>query len=159
MDLMLRFGTTPERRTILEGFLRYRAALHAGGMVDGYQWLNGSFMERVEIREQRPPGDLDVVTVFATPESNLDPSIEKLMPQDEQEHGAIKQQYCVDGYFISLNDPPHTIVQQTTYWYSMWSHQRTDLAWKGYVQVPLYTPDETDACALLGRMSNTNQQP
>ena len=32
-DVVLRFGLSAERRTVLGGFLRYRAALHAAGLV------------------------------------------------------------------------------------------------------------------------------
>jgi hypothetical protein len=54
-DYVLRFGDTPGRRTVLDGLLRYRAALHALGLVSGFQWLDGSFLEHVERIEGRPP--------------------------------------------------------------------------------------------------------
>jgi hypothetical protein len=54
-DYVLRFGDTPERRGILDGFLKYRAALHRAGVVQGVQWLDGSFLEHVEVTEGRAP--------------------------------------------------------------------------------------------------------
>ena len=66
-DYVLRFGDTAERRTILEGFLRYRAALHAAGLVQGFQWLDGSFLEHIELTEGRAPNDIDVVTFYRLP--------------------------------------------------------------------------------------------
>jgi hypothetical protein len=48
-DFVLRFSTSQERIGILTGFLNYRAALHAAGLTSGFQWVNGSFMEQVEI--------------------------------------------------------------------------------------------------------------
>ena len=63
-DLVLRFGTSPERKAILTGFLEYRAILHQFGVQHGFQWLDGSFMEEIEILEGRPPMDLDVVPLF-----------------------------------------------------------------------------------------------
>jgi hypothetical protein len=66
-DFVLRFGTSADRRRILDGFLRYRARLHAAGLVKGFQWLDGSFLENVERIESRPPKDLDVVRYYRLP--------------------------------------------------------------------------------------------
>ncbi len=37
IDLVLRFGTTPCRRTLLSGFLTFRAGLHKAGLKEGFQ--------------------------------------------------------------------------------------------------------------------------
>lgn len=66
-EVVLRFGTTEERRAILDGLLRYRAALHAIGLVQSFQWLDGSFLESIEQLESRPPNDVDVVTFIRLP--------------------------------------------------------------------------------------------
>ena len=34
------------------------------GIGSGFQWLDGSFLENVEMTEKRDPGDLDLVTFF-----------------------------------------------------------------------------------------------
>lgn len=64
VDFCRRFGFSPERRAILTGFLDFREKLQAGGLVTGFQWLDGSFLEDIEAREDRAPRDLDVVTVY-----------------------------------------------------------------------------------------------
>ena len=61
-ELLDRFSTSAERIDVLKGFLSYRAALHAAGIVRGFQWLDGSFMENVERLEDRPPRDMDVIS-------------------------------------------------------------------------------------------------
>ena len=66
-DYVLRFGDTAERNRVLNGFLRYRAALHNAGVVEGFQWLDGSFLEHIEMTEGRPPNDIDVVTFYRLP--------------------------------------------------------------------------------------------
>ncbi len=66
-DFVLRFGQTQPRRMVLDGFLKYRAALHAAGLVSGFQWVDGSFLENVEAIETRAPNDIDVVTFFDLP--------------------------------------------------------------------------------------------
>lgn len=37
LDVVTRFGTSPERRAILGGFLGYRAELHRLGLKEGFQ--------------------------------------------------------------------------------------------------------------------------
>ena len=52
---------------ILDGFLRFRELLTQAGFVSGFQWVDGSFLENVEMLENRPPNDLDVVTFYIPP--------------------------------------------------------------------------------------------
>ncbi len=66
--LVDRFATSTERMAILDGLLRFRAALHAAGITSGFQWLDGSFLEQVEALEGRAPRDIDVVTFLALPQ-------------------------------------------------------------------------------------------
>jgi len=61
LDFVKRFSTSSERWKILDGLLRFRTALHRVGLVSGFQWLDGCFLEHVELIENRPPRDLDVV--------------------------------------------------------------------------------------------------
>src|SRR5438552_1910212 len=64
LDLCQRLGTTPERCAILGKFLDFRDRPRSEGLTNGFQWLDGSFLEDVETRESRPPKDLDLVTVY-----------------------------------------------------------------------------------------------
>lgn len=66
-QLVTRFAISPERAAILQGFLNYRAALHAAGIIVGFQWIGGSFVEDIETVEGRAPNDMDVVTLCAAP--------------------------------------------------------------------------------------------
>lgn len=76
LDVVMRFGTTTERRRVLRGFLDYRATLHGLGLHDGFQWLDGSFTEQVELLERRAPRDIDVVTFMNVPDE-FNPSDEE----------------------------------------------------------------------------------
>ncbi len=142
-DLVLRFGTSPERKAILIGFLKYRAVLHQFGAKEGFQWLDGSFMEEVEILESRPPRDIDVVSF-----------IHGTLPEDADayvEHGAAKTNFSVDSYFVELDElPPRELTLWSAYWYSMWSHRRTQ-AWKGFLQVELAPTEDAEALAWLSQ--------
>ena len=66
--LVERFATSGERATILQGFLKFRTALYHHGVTNGFQWVDGSFLENVEDIESRPPNDIDVVTFFFLPD-------------------------------------------------------------------------------------------
>ena len=49
-DMVARFGGTESRQRLLTGLLDFRAELHNAGLVRGFQWIDGSFMENVEER-------------------------------------------------------------------------------------------------------------
>ena len=154
-DFVLRFSTSPERIAILTGFLDYRAALHAAGLTSGFQWVNGSFMEQVEIcpRRQRPPNDVDVVTFFHLPAGATQASVVArtpgLFPSTSAEHDALKLTYRVDAYPISLGTPGERLVDHSAYWYGVWAHQRDTFKWKGFLQLDLSPAEDAAARPLL----------
>ena len=74
-DLVLRFGTTPKRQLILDGFLNFRAALHTVGLIKGFRWVDGSFLEDIKMIEGRDPVDIDVVTFFHLPAEQTQESL------------------------------------------------------------------------------------
>lgn len=134
-DLVQRFATSATRCDILSGYLKHRRALHELGFHEGFQWINGSFVEQVEAIEARTPQDIDVVTFYALPSNVSESSL--LIAREELFHPQLaKSRYKVDAYFVSLNSPARELVSQSTYWYSVWSHKRT-WAWKGYLEVDL----------------------
>lgn len=135
-DFLDQYALSPERANVLQGFLDYRAALHRAGLISGFQWLNGSFLEHVEDTQSRAPRDIDVVTFFHLPKAHtqrsLFPSIRDLF-----DTRLCKAKYHVDGYPHMLGTASEEReIRQTCYWYSMWSHRR-DGVWKGFAQVDL----------------------
>jgi hypothetical protein len=143
-----RFATTPERMKILDGVLRFREHLHALGIVSGFQWFDGSFLEQIEILENRHPRDMDVVTFFDLPAGENQRSLlQKAGQLFDPKH--LKDIFAVDGYFSVLGQPVDVRqVQSISYWYSMWSHRRDGL-WKGFVQVDLDSSQDAEARAVL----------
>ena len=134
IDLVDRFAISWERSLILQGFLDYRAALYSAGIVAGFQWVNGSFVEHKEVRSQDdgPPSDIDVVTYFYPPATGNADYVRLFDP------AATKQQFNVDAYGVELGRPlVPAIVEDIAYWYGMWSHRRTDKIWKAFLKVPL----------------------
>ena len=135
-DLILHFNTSPERQAILTGLLDFREALHEIRLVEGFQWLDGSFLENVEATEKRAPRDIDVVTFYHMPVGQTQESLllqngPLFMPQET------KVRFHVDAYFVQLDGgTPEPLVSSAAYWYSMWSHRRSG-DWKGYLRIDL----------------------
>jgi hypothetical protein len=144
VDLCQRLGTTPERRVILGKFLDFRDRLRAEGLVNGFQWLDGSFLEDVEARENRPPKDLDVVTVYWGYDRAFQLNLLARFP--EVAHPArAKANFALDHYPFDAGYSPEFTLDQTRYWILLFSHTRLGV-WKGMLKIELNTPAE-DAAA------------
>ncbi len=138
VDVVLKYATSRERNEILQGYLEFRAALHAVGLTSGFQWIDGSFFENIELSGRRAPHDMDVVTFFHLPEGQTQESLHFPSP-DLFDRVSTKAKYHIDSYFVLLNgEKPEPLVRQSTYWYSVWSHRRIDELWKGFLQVDLF---------------------
>lgn len=150
VDCVLRFGDTAERRIVLDGLLRYRNALHEAGLVRGFQWLDGSFLEHVERIEGRAPNDVDVVTFFRLPagvsQEQLSASHRIVLDHDE-----VRAVFHVDGYLVHLGMDAERLTRQSAYWYSVWSHRRNHL-WKGFVQLDLAPTEDAAAAGTLASL-------
>lgn len=157
-DLIIRFSTSPERCRILEGLLRYRETLHGVGLIRGFQWLDGSFLENIEMLESRTPQDIDVVTFYHLPAGVTQRDLFTTAPT-LFDPAQTKGLFHVDGYILELKGAnPENLVEQSTYWYSMWSHRR-DYQWKGFVQIDLAPVEDMAARANLQAGMTPGGQP
>ena len=146
IDFVLRFGNTEPRRRIVTGFLDFRSALHRIGVDNGFQWVDGSFLEDIERAEDRPPRDLDLVTFFRLPEGRTQRTLRDAAP-NIFDNAYCKVNFRVDAYFQPLDVRlPESLVAQSAYWYSVWSHRRNGY-WKGYLQLDLSNTDDEIARA------------
>lgn len=146
------FSTSPERINILLGLLNYRQYLYSIGIKEGLQWVNGSFTENVEILRDRPPADIDLVSIFDL--SNKDDDWWARNESTLFNHAHIKQSFKVDGYWIDSSQPMCESIGEVTYWYSMWSHQRDTDIWKGFFTMPLSAEDDVIALQNIRGVSN-----
>ena len=152
-DCILRFGTTESRRTILEGFMEFRSTLHSIGLIRGFQWIDGSFLEDIEETERRDPNDIDLITFYHLPDGVTDKDLISRCPCLFDPR-MTKRDFCVDAYFVRLGDEdPEIVVKEATYWYSIWSHRRDGL-WKGFLQIDLSNSDDQVAATNLREMMN-----
>lgn len=151
-------GTTVERRGLISGLLDYREALRAIGVTSGFQLLDGSFTEECEKLRGRPPSDIDLVTYAYLPVSPRE------VQQFATDHGhlfntpTVKQNYRCDAYFVDLAKDARMLVEETFYWYGLFSHQKTTYTWKGVINIPLMA-DDTAARNLLTTMSGAQNGP
>lgn len=159
VQLVERFGHTAIRRKILRGFFAYRAGLRELQITEGFQWIDGSFVEEIEVLENRPPADLDVVTFYQLPDGETQKSIlakaPDYFPADEAEKKALKAKFGVDTMMSCLNVSPRQLVKRSAFFYSMWAHRR-DYTWKGFIQVDLEAGDDAAAEQKLGELEALN---
>jgi len=152
VDVITRFGSSPVRRELLSGSLDFRAELHRAGLTEGFQWIDGSFVEDVERTRGRAPWDIDVVTFFYAPHGRTDESVYYASP-GVFDNALIKETYKIDSYLVPLSRANLEIaIELAAYWYSLWSHTREE-KWKGYLQISLDPGDDEAARTMLDRMS------
>lgn len=149
-ELCGRFATSAKRHEILRGLLSLRQALFDLG-ISGFQWVGGSFLEDIEAQNNRDPRDIDVVTFVGKPERSNDLALQittrNPMLLDRVQ---TKTHYLVDHFLIPLGMLPHQLVDQSRYWYGLFSHRR-DGAWKGMLAIQLIDRgDDAAALATLG---------
>ena len=144
-ELIEQFATTQRRIEILDGFLRFRKRLHACGIRDGVQWINGSFVEKKEEIRKEPPNDVDVVTILRASEGKtFDKFWNSCAELFDQE--TVKKEFLTDSYYILIDDgyTLNQLLDEVSYWCGLWSHTR-EFVWKGFLQIPLSVP----FCGLL----------
>lgn len=147
--LIERFAISKKRCFILEGFLKFRAELHNVGIISGFQWINGSFVENVELTSARAPRDIDVVTFYAIPNGESQRQIfDKMGELYDSKY--CSENFSVDSYYQALGSPlDDYLVNRVSYWYGLWSHRSADYAWKGFLQVSLDPSADIDAAKIL----------
>lgn len=148
VEVVSTFGTTRNRQDILRRWLSHRAQLRAVGIDQGFQWLDGSFLE------QKEPNDLDKVSFVYRP---LDAIQQADWIAFFQRHlhlfdrGRVKQDFRLDAFFVDLHGHPETVVEATRYYMGLFSHRRGDDLWKGMLKIRLdNAADDDDALAILG---------
>lgn len=154
-ELVDTFGTTPGRCAILEGLLAHRAALRTFDLVNGFQWLGGSFVDFIT-----EPKDLDLVTFFVRPRAWKDSARMRRdvgSRPDLFDPKVSKVQHRVDGYFV---DVLHRValIRWSYHWHFLYGHDRRQNA-KGFVEIPLQAPDEDRAARKLLAAKRTTAAP
>lgn len=139
LQLCQAFATSKERIEILHGLLTFRQRMNEMGIIQGFQWLDGSFIENIEVSERRSPRDIDVVTFFGG--ISLEYQQTLLEKFGEFSNSKIsKEKYKVDHYPVDYCYSPDTTVELTRYWIQLFTHNRLGV-WKGILRLELNTPE------------------
>jgi hypothetical protein len=129
-----RFGTSKKRLQILKGFLEFRLKIYELDIVDGFQWLDGSFTQNIELSENRDPNDIDVLTLYKGFRNTDSDSIIANSFQEFVSPKLSKANYSVDHYPFPYADIPEQTVELTRYWVQLFSHNRSGV-WKGMLRI------------------------
>jgi len=158
VEFIDRFATSGPRRSILMGLLKYRQALNDLGVLAGFQWLSGSFLEDIEKLEGRAPRDLDIVTFMRRPQAvSSDPAWLKFVLENLPifDPAQVKATHGCHAFPVDLSLAAEGVVPQTSYWFGLLSHRRVTLQWKGFVRVPLFDGQDIVALDHLSQASRT----
>lgn len=157
-ELVEAFCTSRERANLLLGLNQYRKHLFEGGFVNGFQWIDGSFVENVEVRRNRPPRDIDIITFFHRPNQYMgqekdwrhifSTNIHPIYFDSEK----MKPIFLCDTYCAELDSHPRALISSATYWSGLFSDTRESGMKKGIVEISLaYEVAEFDDVANLVR--------
>jgi hypothetical protein len=138
LELCKVFANSKHRVEILKGLLAFREKITSHGILKGFQWIDGSFTENIELTENRPPNDLDLVTFFEGINQEL---VEKIQTNFEAflKPQVSKNEYKLDHYPFDYTYKPDVTVEYTRYWIQLFTHNRKGI-WKGILRLELNTP-------------------
>lgn len=147
------FGTTKERVDILKRWLKFRAILDEVGIVNGFQWLDGSFLENIEVSQKRAPADLDLLMFY----KDVTLETQQKVAQDYPtlfDQSVLKRDFKLDLYLLNYAANPENTVEFVRFWIQLFTHNR-DGVWKGMLKIPLNTPKEdSEALTLLNGLDD-----
>lgn len=151
LELCYHFSTSKIRIEILKKFILFRQRMNTFQITDGFQWVDGSFVENIEVSENRDPSDLDVVTFCRGLDPNKISDIHNKFPEFI-DFNLSKQNYSVDHYPVDYCYDPDITVELTKYWLQLFTHNRIGI-WKGILKLSLNTPnDDNDALNYLNSL-------
>lgn len=146
MEVCKHFCTSPARINILRGYVQFRLDTISHGIFDGIQWIDGSFVENIEVSDSRDPHDIDIVSMLAI----NDPSEELRIVRTYPEFASpilSKKKYFVDHYPVVVNRSPLSTLQDVKYWIQLFGHNRKGV-WKGMLELPMYRDTTIDTQAM-----------
>jgi hypothetical protein len=141
-----KFATTPTRIHLLKNFVKFRIKIHDSKITEGFQWVDGSFLENKEKALDQNPNDIDVATFFQVTSPDTEQKVKTDFP-DFSHRKLAKDNYKLDHLLIhipALN--PYDLIRSTNFISKLFSYSRRGV-FKGLVEIHLNTIDE-DIAAL-----------
>ena len=137
-ELVKKFCTSKKRANLLKGLLDYRKELSSYD-IEGFQWIDGSFVTNKENREidldnGRDPNDIDVLTIYKLPKGESQNTMSDKMIFDRN---YVKRKYSVDAFLIEdRNLFSENGLLTLAHWVTLYSHTRNDER-KNFLQLSL----------------------
>jgi Family of unknown function (DUF6932) len=151
LELCKKFSTSKERIYLLKGLLNFRQRMTELNIINGFQWIDGSFVENIEISEKRPPNDIDIITLFGGLSTDDFELIEKDFPEFYNSDLS-KEMFGLDHYPFDYCFSPEICITYTSYWIQLFTHNRLG-NWKGMLKLEINTPDvDREAKEFLNRL-------
>ena len=148
MEFCQRFAISEQRKKILKGFIQFRLKCNEIGITEGFQWIDGSFIEDIMASDRREPNDIDVVSFLFNLTSIPNLSTEIINKFQEFIYPSLsKSNYYVDHYIVEADKNPITTISAVKYWNQLFGHNRKGI-WKGMVKIPFYPTSAKDTDAL-----------
>ena len=126
---------------------------------NGFQWLDGSFVEN---KESRPPdlspghpGDIDVMMFMRRPANFRNKAdFQKLLAANRAlfDRRSVKSRYHVDIFTVDMGRATDYVLRWARYYLMLFSHRRLDQVWKGLLEVR--QEDDGDDAPLLARLQS-----
>lgn len=138
LELCHKFSTSKERIEILKGLINFRKRMNDVGIIKGFQWIDGSFLENIEVTESRSPNDLDIVTFYGGLTPSEQSNIRATFPEFANPAIA-KKTFKLDHYPVDYSYQPDVTVEMTRYWIQLFTHNRNSI-WKGILRLSINTP-------------------
>lgn len=162
LDIAQQLCASDPRQHLFQGFLSYRKMLRGLGIVNGFQWVDGSFTEQIEAIEGRDPNDIDIVTFFHRPALVADDAAWQGFVRANAavfDVSAMKVQYHCHVHYLDLQQPASWAVEVTRFFNALFSHRRVTRAWKGMLRVELDSTFDVDAELHLSSLSAPQASP
>ena len=151
IEVAPRYAYSSERRRLFLGFLDFRHALYDAGLINGFQLVDGSYVENTIQRREREPADIDVVTFFKTPQGRSQSELLISFP-DLFDSRSTKERFGVDAYFVGLdNEDQFYLTKAIAFWNNLWHHTREGER-KGYLAIDLSNAEDAEARAIVGQL-------
>lgn len=151
VELCRKFGTTAERCEILKGFLQLRELMCQLEVLDGFQWVNGRFMEQ-DIGGRKAPDHIHVVT-FCKPSPLIRHPDYADLAKPLKHSKSTRDRFLVQHFIVSLDiedretgktDPKKldNLINRTRHFAGLLSHESESGSWKGLLRIELNTSDD-----------------
>ncbi|AZA57102.1 DUF6932 family protein [Chryseobacterium shandongense] len=151
LEFCQKFSTSPQRIALLDRFLLFRSKMRDVGINNGFQWIDGSFLEHIEESQSRHPNDIDIVTFFSGFTIKDLYEIKPIFPEFFSSTLS-KSMYTLDHYFVPIDHDPIFTVESTRYWIQLFTHKRNGI-WKGMLKIEIGTlADDIDAINYLNSL-------